>query len=134
MKSATTALMSGPDRGSSCACISARLLAILSFNIPQRPPGSAAVTAMPAIITLSRRSFHSSGVKFDLSVIGVNPPLARYAAEGRKEATRGPIQPRRSHHLARSSPLRLYRGIDPEPKNHLDPNTPESERAERTPG
>jgi hypothetical protein len=46
---------------------------------------------MPAIITLSRRSIHSSGVKFDLSVIGVNPPLARYAAEGRKEATRGAV-------------------------------------------
>src|SRR5215469_12622968 len=83
--------MSGPDRGSNCACTSARLLAILSFSIPQRPLGSAAVTAMPAIITLSRRSFHSSGVKFDLSVIGVNPPLARHTAEGRKEATRGAV-------------------------------------------
>ncbi len=40
---------------------------------PQSPLGSAAVTAMPAIITLSRTSFHSSGVKFDLSAIDPAP-------------------------------------------------------------
>src|SRR5262249_22317235 len=129
-RSATTALTSRPDRGSTCACASALLLAKLSFSNPQRPLGSAAVTAMPAIITLSRRSFHSSGVKFDLSVIGVNPPLARHVAEGRREATGGAVH---------ASPVpitldghrrsRLYRGIDAKPKNHFGPNTPESERA-----
>src|SRR5262245_41321059 len=42
----------------------------LSFKRPHRPLGSAAKTAIPATITLSRRSFHSSGVKFDLSGMG----------------------------------------------------------------
>ena len=46
-------------------------LAKLSFRRPHRPLGSAAETAIPAIITLSKRSFHSSGVKFDLSAIGL---------------------------------------------------------------
>ncbi len=48
------------------AVTSALPLAKLSFKRPHRPLGSAAETAIPAIITLSRRSFHSSGVKFDL--------------------------------------------------------------------
>src|SRR5262249_30284635 len=42
-----------------------------SLRRPHRPLGSAAETAIPAIITLSRRSFHSSGVKFDLSAMGL---------------------------------------------------------------
>jgi hypothetical protein len=53
------------------AVISALPSAKLSFRRPHRPLGSAAETAIPAIITLSRRSFHSSGVKFDLSGIGL---------------------------------------------------------------
>jgi hypothetical protein len=56
----------------------------LSLSIPQSPLGSAAVTAMPAIITLSRSSFHSSGEKFDLSVMGVTPYL-RPVSAGRLE-------------------------------------------------
>ena len=62
-------MISGLDPGSIFACLNALPLAKLSLSRPQRPLGSAAVTAIPAIMTLSRRSFHSSGVKFDLSVI-----------------------------------------------------------------
>src|SRR5262245_44229948 len=72
-KSATTALINSFDPGSILALTSAEPLAKLSFRRPQSPLGSAAVTAIPAIITLSRRSFHSSGVKFDLSVMGDTP-------------------------------------------------------------
>src|SRR5262245_11989788 len=70
-KSATTALMSGFEVVSILAVTSTLPPAKLSFRRPHSPLGSAAVTAMPAIITLSRRSFHSSGVKFDLSGIGL---------------------------------------------------------------
>src|SRR5215471_13324177 len=66
-KSATTALISASAPGSNLAVISALPSAKLSFRRPHRPLGSAAETAIPAIMTLSRRSFHSSGVKFDLS-------------------------------------------------------------------
>src|SRR5262245_38652062 len=66
-KSATTALISASAPGSNLAFISVLPSAKLSFSRPQRPLGSAAETAIPAIITLSRSSFHSSGVKFDLS-------------------------------------------------------------------
>src|SRR5256884_927669 len=69
-KSATTALISASDPGSILAVSSALPLAKLSFRRPHRPLGSAAETAIPAIITLSRRSSHSSGVKFDLSGMG----------------------------------------------------------------
>src|SRR5262245_35754031 len=72
-KSATTALISGLDPGSVLAAARAVPPAKLSFRTPQSPLSSAAVTAIPAIITLSRRSFHSSGVKFDLSVMGDTP-------------------------------------------------------------
>jgi hypothetical protein len=56
--------------GSILAVSSALPLAKLSFKRPHRPLGSAAETATPATITLSRRSFHWSGVKFDLSGMG----------------------------------------------------------------
>src|SRR5262245_42440845 len=69
-KSATTALINGFDPGFILALTSSEPLAKLSFRRPQSPLGSAAVTAIPAIMTLSSRSFHSSGVKFDLSDIG----------------------------------------------------------------
>jgi hypothetical protein len=62
-------LISGFAAGSILTFTSSLLLAKLSFSSPQSPLGSAAVTAMPDIITLSRRSFHSSGVKLDLSVM-----------------------------------------------------------------
>src|SRR5262245_42582974 len=70
-KSATTALISASAPGSKLAVISALPSAKLSFRRPHRPLGSAAETAIPAIITLSKRSFHSSGVKFDLSGMGL---------------------------------------------------------------
>src|SRR6478672_12347852 len=70
-KSATTALISASAPGSILAVTSALPLAKLSFKRPHRPLGSAAETAIPAAITLSRRSFHSSGVKFDLSGMGL---------------------------------------------------------------
>src|SRR4051794_25990737 len=41
----------------------------LSFNSPQRPLGSAAVIAIPAIIGLSNSLVHSSGVKLVLSAM-----------------------------------------------------------------
>src|SRR5262249_34116588 len=70
-KSATTALISASAPGSNLAVISALPSAKLSFRRPHRPLGSAAETAIPAIITLSRRSFHSSGGKFGLSGRGL---------------------------------------------------------------
>src|SRR5262245_20584599 len=74
-KSATTALISGLDPGSVLAVARAVPPAKLSLRRPERPLGSAAVTAIPATITLSRRSFNSSAVKFDLSGTGGTPPL-----------------------------------------------------------
>ena len=68
-----TALISGLAPASILACTSALALAKLSLSSPQRPCGSAAVTAMPAIAVLSKRTFHSSGVKFDLSAMPVPP-------------------------------------------------------------
>src|SRR5262249_17411787 len=73
--SATSALMSGLDAGSIFACATILPAAKLSWSSPQSPLGSAAVTAMPAIIMLSSSTLHSSGVKFDLSAIGVAPML-----------------------------------------------------------
>src|SRR6516165_11670589 len=70
-KSATTALMRGFVVGSVFAAISSLPSAKLSFRSPHRPLGSAAETAIPAIVTLSSRSFHSSGVKFDLSAMAL---------------------------------------------------------------
>src|SRR5262249_41447625 len=70
-KSATTALISASAPGSNLAVISALPSAKLSFPRPPSPLGSAPDTAIAATITLSRRSFHSSGVKFDLSGIGL---------------------------------------------------------------
>src|SRR5215813_12430067 len=63
--------MRGFAAGSALAAISALPSARLSFRRPHRPLGSAAEIAIPAVITLSRRSFHSSGVKFDLSGMAV---------------------------------------------------------------
>src|SRR6516162_5590794 len=65
--------MSGFVLGSILAFTSSPPSAKLSFRRPQSPLGSAAVMAIPAIVTLSRRSFHSSGVKFDLSVMSTTP-------------------------------------------------------------
>jgi hypothetical protein len=48
---------------------SARALAMPSFIMPQRPLGSARVTAMPASMGLLRTFFHSSGVKLLLLAI-----------------------------------------------------------------
>src|SRR5499427_7663615 len=79
-KSATTALISASAPGSNLAVISALPSAKLSFRRPHRPLGSAAETAIPAIITLSRRSFHSSGVKFDLSGMGLLLYLSSWSA------------------------------------------------------
>src|SRR6516225_5805952 len=65
--------MRGLAVGSALAAISAELSAKLSFRRPHKPLGSAAEIAIPAIVTLSRRSFHSSGVKFDLSATYITP-------------------------------------------------------------
>src|SRR5262249_6342289 len=51
------------------AVMSSRPPAKLSFKRPQSPLGSAAEMAIPAIVMLSKRSFHSSEVKFDLSAM-----------------------------------------------------------------
>jgi hypothetical protein len=50
--------------------MTARALAMLSLSVPQSPWGSAAVLSIPAIITLSKSVFHSSGVKSVLPPIG----------------------------------------------------------------
>src|SRR5262245_54369548 len=71
--SATTAFMSEFVLGSIFAFTNSPPSAKLSFKRPQSPLGSAAVMAIPAIVTLSRRTFHSSGVKFDLSVMSATP-------------------------------------------------------------
>src|SRR4029077_3381092 len=68
-KSVTTALMSASIPGSILAFASSVPLAKLSFRRPHSPLGSAAEIAIPAAIGLSSRRFHSSGVKFDLSVM-----------------------------------------------------------------
>src|SRR5262249_37212679 len=78
--SATSALMSGLDVGSIFPCAPMLPAAKLSWSSPQSPLGSPAVTAIPAIVTLSSSTVHSSGVKFDLSVIGVAPLLAELFA------------------------------------------------------
>ena len=65
-----TALMSSFALASRAAPITACALAMHSLSVPQRRLGSAAVTAMPAIITLSRSVVHSAGVKSDLPAIG----------------------------------------------------------------
>src|SRR5262249_8563334 len=79
-KPAATALISASAPGSNLAVISALPSAKLSFRRPHRPLGSAAETAIPAIITLSRRSFHSSGVKFDLSAMRLLLYLSSWSA------------------------------------------------------
>src|SRR6188472_4498715 len=72
LKSSTTALMSALAPGLVLAFASSVPPAKLSFKRPHRPLGSAAVTAMPAAIVLSNRTFHSSGVKFDLFAMGAD--------------------------------------------------------------
>src|SRR5215831_16483040 len=67
--------MSGFDLGSILAVMSSRPPAKLSFKRPQSPLGSAAEIAIPAIVMLSKRSFHSSEVKFDLSAMSDTPLL-----------------------------------------------------------
>src|SRR4029077_1698518 len=74
-KSSTTALMRAFVPASVFAFARSVPLAKLSFSRPHSPLGSAAVIAIPAAITLSRRTFHSSEVKFDLSVMHVTPLL-----------------------------------------------------------
>jgi len=44
----------------------AELLAKNSLSVPHRPLGSAAETAIPATVVLSKRVVHSSGRKFSL--------------------------------------------------------------------
>src|SRR4051812_24890966 len=64
-KSAASALMSsfGPEV---LASSNAHPLDRLSFRSPHKPLGSAAVTASPAIMGLSKSLVHSSGVKLGL--------------------------------------------------------------------
>ncbi|CAN1722769.1 protein of unknown function [Hyphomicrobium sp. 1Nfss2.1] len=69
--SASSAFISGLAFSALPAVTTAFALAMLSFNIPQIPLGSAMVTAKPASMGLERTSFHSSGVKLDLSAIDV---------------------------------------------------------------
>src|ERR1700759_4149576 len=61
--------MSASAFGSAPALAIASLPANDSFKRPQRPLGSAAVMAIPAIIGLFRSSVHSSFVKLVLSAI-----------------------------------------------------------------
>src|SRR5262245_22931379 len=78
--------MRGLAVGSVLAATSAERSAKLSSRMPHRPLGSAAEIAIPAIVTLLRSSFHSSGVKFDLSAIDSTPlrnPLLISPSEAR---------------------------------------------------
>src|SRR4051812_39493252 len=64
-----------------------------SFSSPQRPLGSAAVMAIPAIIGLSSNSVHSSFVKLVLSAIDLTPGeykrrIERPAAARRRKSPR----------------------------------------------
>src|SRR5262245_59580963 len=72
-KSATRARVSALAAGSALVLASALPPAKLSFRRPQSPLGSAALIAVPAAVTLPKRTFHSSGVKFDLSVMTSAP-------------------------------------------------------------
>src|SRR5258705_5140417 len=65
-KSLASAFTKGLAPGSAITFASALPPANDSFRRPQRPLGSAAVIAMPAIIGLSRSSVHCSFVKLDL--------------------------------------------------------------------
>src|SRR5262249_14611663 len=73
LKSSTTALMSALVPGSVLALASAVPPAKLSFRRPHSPLGSAAEIAIPHTITLSKRTFHSSGVKLALFVMNLTP-------------------------------------------------------------
>jgi hypothetical protein len=68
-KSVTTVLTNALVLAPAIAWVSALPPANDSFRSPQSPLGSAAVTAMPAIIGLSRSKVHSSLVKLALSAI-----------------------------------------------------------------
>ena len=69
--------------------------AALSFTAPQSPPGSAAVTAIPASIGAPTTRAHSSGVKLSLRAHRFPPaPAARPAAS--PEAYRSEAQQARS--------------------------------------
>src|SRR5262245_1254778 len=68
-KSATTALMSSFDPGFVFAAAKAELLANASLSAPHKPLGSAAETAIPANIVLSKILVHSSGLKLCLFAI-----------------------------------------------------------------
>src|SRR4029079_17537714 len=65
-KSAMTALTSSLELGSCLDATSAELLAKASLSVPHRPLGSAAETAMPTTVGLSKTLVHSSGVKLCL--------------------------------------------------------------------
>src|SRR5262245_5419406 len=79
VEEATTALMSSLALGSAFAFASALALAKASFILPNKPDGSAAVTAKPDKNTPCSIWFHSSVVKSDLPVIGVLPCGFQYS-------------------------------------------------------
>src|SRR6516225_3018147 len=106
-KSETTALMSGFAAGSILAFTSSLLLANPSFRSPHNPLGSAAVTAMPAIITLSSKSFHSSGEKLDLSDMDFSPQLYCWGQELHCETRLMAMAASPLCHRNRSKPVRL---------------------------
>ena len=82
--SVMTALASSLAPASALTPASAVPLAKASFSVPHRPLGSAAVTATPAIITLSITLVHSSGVKLCLlAMIFLRLRKPRAAVHGR---------------------------------------------------
>ena len=70
--------MSSFDPGFDFAAANAELLAKASLRAPHRPLGSAAETAMPANIVLSRILVHSSGLKFCLFAMTTSYSLLTY--------------------------------------------------------
>src|SRR5262249_11306190 len=86
----TTDLINSLEVGSALASSRVLPVAIDSFRTPNKPLGSAAVTAMPESITLSRIRFHSSGVKAILLAIAA-PPCARVVKHRAKACEPSPL-------------------------------------------
>ena len=78
--------MSSLDPAFDFAAAKAELLANASLSAPHRPLGSAAETAIPANIVLSKILVHSSGLKFCLFAMATSysllPPYRLYQISG----------------------------------------------------
>src|SRR5262245_52771134 len=101
LKSSTTALTSALAPALVLTFATSVPPAKLSCKRPHRPLGSAAVTAMPAAIVLSSRTFHSSGVKLDLFVMGAGSFSDCNALMRLRSPARLPLTLKARHHSTR---------------------------------